>query len=112
MKPHLLRVVGIEDEGNIEFEIECPAGPGERCPYDSDPPLSWYGDDSVAPTGFCWVREEFAQVGTEIIRGVAHGPGPWPIELKWAGSGEDSETWIDLLPEPTPAAPIDAILSV
>lgn len=105
MKPHLLRIVEISDEGTVAFEVGCPVGRGERCPYDVDSGLT---DLDVA---YCVVEEEFKMVGAEIIRGVATGSGPWPVKLTWEGSGEFTEGYIDLLPAPVPVVHSEAVLS-
>lgn len=101
MTAHLLAVARIEDEGTVEFDIVCPAGEGEACPAAED---GWV-------SGVCVVANELFNIGAEIVRGEALGPGPWPVKLTYEGSGEDAEAYLDLLPVPVSVVVV-AVLSV
>lgn len=108
---HLLHVDGISSEGSVEFDVSCERDERGLCVYSSADQT-----ECVVPAGeefepICWVREEFSQIGAEIIRGEAYGSGPWPIKLSWEGNGEYAESYIDLLPEEEPLS-LNGILSV
>lgn len=86
---HKLRIVGIDDEARVEFEIVCPGD----CHLWAQDDGTWTNADFEIAAKHeanepCWLRywfNEDAMYGLECFRGRAEGVGPYEIGWRWDG---------------------------